>query len=50
MQRVYGSVDEATLHRIDELAGAAGLHRSEWVSKAIESYKKIGYILGIGWK
>jgi hypothetical protein len=38
MQRVYGSVDEATLHRIDELAGASGLHRSEWVSKAIESY------------
>jgi hypothetical protein len=38
MQRVYGSVDEATLHRIDELASAHGLHRSEWVSKAIESY------------
>lgn len=38
MQRVYASVDEVTLHRLDELAGAQGLHRSELVGKAIESY------------
>ena len=38
MQRVYASVDEATLHRLDELAGAQGLHRSELVGKAIETY------------
>jgi predicted transcriptional regulator len=38
MQRVYASVDEATVHRLDELAGAQGLHRSELVCKAIESY------------
>jgi hypothetical protein len=38
MQRVYASVNEDTLHRLDELAGAQGLHRSELVCKAIESY------------
>ena len=38
MQRVYASVDEAIVHRLDELAGAEGLHRSEVVCKAIESY------------
>lgn len=38
MQRVYASVDEATVHRLDELAGAEGLHRSEVVCKAIETY------------
>jgi len=38
MQRVYASVEEATVHRLDELAGVQGLHRSEVVCKAIESY------------
>jgi predicted transcriptional regulator len=38
MQRVYASVDEATVHRLDELAGAQKVHRSEVVGKAIESY------------
>lgn len=38
MSRVYGNVDEATVHLIDEQAGSKGLNRSEWVSKAIESY------------
>jgi hypothetical protein len=27
---------------IDELAGKAGLNRSEWISKAIESYLHLG--------
>jgi len=36
--RVYGNVDEATLHLIDGAAGAKGLNRSEWVGKAIETY------------
>lgn len=38
MSRVYGNVDDVTLHRIDEQAGAKGLNRSEWVSKAIDTY------------
>jgi metal-responsive CopG/Arc/MetJ family transcriptional regulator len=38
MSRVYGNVDDITLHQIDDLAGKAGLNRSEWVSKAIVSY------------
>ena len=38
MQRVYASVNEDTLHRLDELAGAQKVHRSEVVCKAIESY------------
>jgi Ribbon-helix-helix protein, copG family. len=42
MSRVYGNVDESTLHLIDDLAGKAGLNRSEWISKAIESYLHLG--------
>ena len=42
MSRVYGNVDEATVHLIDDLAGKAGLNRSEWISKAIESYLHLG--------
>jgi hypothetical protein len=38
MSRVYGNVDETTLHLIDDQAMKAGLNRSEWVSKAIETY------------
>jgi hypothetical protein len=38
MSRVYGNVDEATLHLIDDLAGKANLNRSSWVSAAITSY------------
>lgn len=38
MQRVYASVDDDTLHRLDELAGAQKVHRSDVVGKAIESY------------
>jgi hypothetical protein len=38
MSRVYGNVDEATVHLIDEQAGAKGLNRSEWVSNAIDTY------------
>ncbi len=38
MQRVYASVDESTVQLLDELAGAKGIHRSDVVSKAIESY------------
>jgi predicted transcriptional regulator len=38
MQRVYASVDDDTLHRLDDLAGAQKVHRSDVVSKAIESY------------
>jgi hypothetical protein len=38
MSRVYGNVDEATVHLIDDLAGKAGLNRSEWISKAIDTY------------
>jgi hypothetical protein len=35
-------VDEVTVHLIDDLAGKAGLNRSEWISKAIESYLHLG--------
>jgi len=38
MPRVYGNVDDSTLHLVDEQAGAKGLNRSEWVSKAIDTY------------
>ena len=38
MPRVYGNVDDSTLHLIDEQAGAKGFNRSEWVSKAIDTY------------
>jgi hypothetical protein len=38
MQRVYASVDDETLHRLDEVAGAQGLHRSEVVGIAIDTY------------
>lgn len=38
MPRVYGNVNDATLQLIDSQAGANGLNRSEWISKAIESY------------
>ena len=38
MQRVYASVNEDTLHRLDELAGAQKVHRSDVVCNAIESY------------
>ena len=38
MQRVYASVNEDTLHRLDELAGAQKVHRSDVVGNAIESY------------
>jgi len=38
MSRVYGNVDEATVHLIDDLAGKANLNRSSWVSAAIMAY------------
>lgn len=38
MQRVYASVDEETLHQLDDLAGAQKIPRSDVVSKAIDSY------------
>jgi cell division protein ZapA (FtsZ GTPase activity inhibitor) len=38
MNRVYGNVDDATLHLIDDQARTANLNRSSWVSAAIMAY------------
>jgi hypothetical protein len=38
MQRVYGSVEDSLLHRIDQDAMQKGISRSKWLSNAIELY------------
>ena len=38
MQRVYAVVKEEIVHLVDDRAKVMGVTRSQWISKAIESY------------
>ena len=42
MPRIYASVDEATLEKVDKDAEEKGISRAQWVSTAIESYLHLG--------
>ena len=37
MQRVYGTIDDASLPRVDEAAIKEGLSRAQWIGKLIET-------------
>jgi len=41
MQRVYAVVKEEIVHLIDDRANVTGITRSQWISKAIESFLQI---------